>query len=302
MKLEKEIKANRLGREIIATALSGIIVNQLGPSVIYRTQEETGASIAAIVRAFMIIRVIFNLAEFERNFIEIETSVKQADQSEIAVSVMRFIRRTVRWFLKNQPSNLSMVEVVQLYQQNFDEINTAIPAILGAAAKVEFERNYQNYLATGVSPAFANALTLKDYLFYGLDIICIAKKLHMNVVHVAEVYFMIDTFLDIAWIRNAIMVHAVENTWESLCRESLRDDLDLQMRQLTEGLVGLSNTNTNYQHVLETWAVEHDSLIGRWQAIVHDLKTSLSLNYMMFFVATRKLADLTQMTLKSLCT
>ncbi len=50
-RFSKQMQDHPLRREIIATRLSNIIVNEMGFTYVYRLQDETGASVAAIVRA-----------------------------------------------------------------------------------------------------------------------------------------------------------------------------------------------------------------------------------------------------------
>ena len=121
----------------------------------------------------------------------------------------------------------------------------------------------------------------------------------MKIQKVAEVYFGIEEFLDLGWIRTQIIVHSTENHWESLSREALRDDLDWQQHQLTDGILNYDNKNKDLKSRLESWGENHSALIERWRHILTDLKSSTVLNYTMFFVAIRELLDLTQTTLQS---
>ena len=145
----------------------------------------------------------------------------------------------------------------------------------------------------------AHELTVTRGLFSAMDIIEIAQKRNMKVAQVAEIYFGIGEFLDLAWIRNQIIMHPTENHWEALSREALRDELDWQQRQLTDGLINFDGEHTDLQARLAAWGESHLALIERWRYILSDLRSSTVLNYTMFFVAIRELLDLTQTTLQS---
>ncbi len=136
-------------------------------------------------------------------------------------------------------------------------------------------------------------------MFAATDIIEIAYEENIKISKVAEIYFGIGEFLDIAWLRTQIIVHTTENHWESLSREALRDDLDWQQRQLTAAIMGFEPNNKDLQERLTRWGETHVSLIDRWNYILTALKSSTALNYTMFLVATRELLDLTQTTLQS---
>ncbi len=121
----------------------------------------------------------------------------------------------------------------------------------------------------------------------------------MKTSQVAELYFLIGEFLDLPWVRTQVIIHSAENHWESLSREALRDDLDWQQRQLTDGLISFKGKNIDLQELITAWGRVHGALIERWRSILADLRSSSSLSYIMFFVAIRELLDLTQTTLQS---
>jgi glutamate dehydrogenase len=135
-------------------------------------------------------------------------------------------------------------------------------------------------------------------LFSAMDIIDISHKKKMSIALVAEIYFGIGEYLDITWIRNQVISHSAENNWESLSREALRDDLDWQQRQLTDGLIAYDSKDTDLRIKLESWGDAHSDLMERWRSILLELKSSTGLNYTMFFVAIRELIDLSQTTLQ----
>ena len=95
-----------------------------------------------------------------------------------------------------------------------------------------------------------------------------------------------------------MIAHTTENNWESLSREALRDDLDLQQRQLTEGIIRIDTNKKDFIQVFTDWTESHAGLIERWRQILTEVRASTNLNYTMFFVAIRELLDLTQTTLQ----
>ena len=106
-------------------------------------------------------------------------------------------------------------------------------------------------------------------------------------------------FLQLAWIRTQIIVHPTENHWEALSREALRDDLDTQQRQITCGILESYKKKQDISKAINSWSSKQASLIERWRQVLDNLRSSTTLNYTMFFVATRELLDLTQTTLQS---
>lgn len=293
-----QMQEHPLKREIIATRLSNIIVNEMGFTFVYRMQEETGAPVSAILRAYMIARKVLDIDAIWRQIEELESLITAEKQTELMMQYVRLLRRTTRWFLRTQRMRLNIGKAVKMYLPGVTELKNALPAVLGEGNRAQFDEFYDQYIQLGISAELAHELTMTRALFSAMDIIEVALKLEISVTNVAEVYFGIGEYLDLAWIRTQIIVHPTENNWESLSREALRDDLDWQQRQLTEGIIRLDHKKNDYMMCFTVWSENHVALIERWRQILSDLKSSPTLNYTMFFVAIRELLDLTQTTLQ----
>lgn len=293
-----QMQEHPLRREIIATRLSNIIVNEMGFTFIYRMQDETGAPVSAIVRAYMIARTVLNIDGVLRKISALESFVSASKQIDIVMLYVRLMRRVTRWFLRSQRMRLNISKAVKLYGPGVEELKKAIPTIYSEGNLAQYKEQYQHYIDLGVDEAFAHELTITRALFSAMDIIEVAHKLELSVTQVAQAYFAIGEFLDLGWIRSQVIVHPTENNWESLSREALRDDLDWQQRQLTVGIISLDEKKKDSMKSFAHWAENHTTLIERWRHILADLRSSQSLNYTMFFVAIRELLDLTQTTLQ----
>jgi len=297
-RFKQEMENHPLKREIIATKLSNIVINEMVFSFVYRMQEEVGSCVAEIVRAYMLAREVLNIESIWKQLEEIESIITAEEQTELVVTYIRLLRRVTRWFLRTQRAGLNVSKLVKLYGPGVIELKKSIPSVLGETKRVQFEERYNDYLKQGIPPALAHEITVTRGLFSAMDIIEVAHQHQISVNSVAEVYFGMGEYLDLAWIRTQIISHPTDNNWEILSRESLRDDLDWQQRQLTAGIIALDNNNNDYMKCFSEWSDNHASLIERWRHILTDLKSATVLTYTMFFVAVRELHDLTQTTLQ----
>ncbi|MBI2786626.1 MAG: NAD-glutamate dehydrogenase, partial [Legionella longbeachae] len=271
-RFSKQMQSHPLRREIIATRLSNIIVNEMGFTYVYRLQDETGAPVSAIVRAYMIARNVLNLESVWKQIEELGTQISAQKQIEMMMLYARLSRRITRWFLRSQRRAVDISEIVKLYSQGVVELKMSIPSILSEERRIKYDEHYQGLIDSGIPPQLAHELTVTRGLFAATDIIEIAYKRDMKVAQVAEIYFGIDEYLDLSWIRKQIIIHPSENHWESLSREALRDDLDLQQRQLTAGLINSDDDSPDLQARLASWGESHRGLIQRWRYILADLK------------------------------
>jgi len=170
--------------------------------------------------------------------------------------------------------------------------------VYGPVQRAQYDKHLNSYIELGISESLAKEFAITSGLFASLDILDISHELAVKISTVAEVYFHIEEFLDIRWIRTQIIIHATENNWESLSREALRDDLDLQQKQLTTSIIEFNKSNMELNTCIEKWAELYISLIERWRHVLTNLKSGTALNYTMYFVAIRELLDLTQTTLQ----
>ncbi|MBA3535138.1 MAG: NAD-glutamate dehydrogenase [Tatlockia sp.] len=294
----KEMQNHPLKREIIATKISNIIVNEMGFTFVYRQQDETGAPVSAIVRAYMIARSVLNLESIWKEIDELGTMITAEKQVELTMLYLRLLRRVTRWFLRSQRMRLDISKAVKLYAPGVQELKKAAPDVFGAAGRAQFDNHFNQYLELNIPAKLAHELALTRPLFSAMDIIEVAQQLNVPVEKVAEVYFGLGELLDLPWIRSQVIAHPTDNQWESLSREALRDDLDWQQRQLTAGIINFDEKKQDFMCCFDVWSQKHAALIERWEQILADLRSSSTLNYTMFFVAIRELLDLTQTTVQ----
>jgi glutamate dehydrogenase len=298
-RFSKQMEQHPLKREIIATRLSNIVVNEMGFSFVYRMQDETGAPVSAIVKAYIITRSILNMDAIWRKIEALDTELDAEHLTEVMMLYVRLLRRVARWFLRNQRMRLDIGKTVDLYATGMQTLKNAMPDVYGTEHHAEYAERFQHYLQLGIPDDLAHELTITRNLFAAMDILDVAQELSVDIKRVAEVYFHAEEFLDLSWIRRQIIIHSTENHWEALSREALRDDLDWQERQLTAGIIRFDEKKQDLPSCLEEWSNTHRALIDRWQHVLSNLRSSSALNYTMFFVAIRELLDLTQTSVQN---
>ncbi|MDP1604658.1 MAG: NAD-glutamate dehydrogenase [Legionella sp.] len=297
-RFSREMQDHPLRREIIATKLSNIIINEMGFTFVFRMQEETGAPVSAILRAYIIARKVLDIDTIWKQIEGLEVLITAEKQADLIMQYVRLLRRVTRWFLRTERMGLNISKAIKMYSPGMIEFKNAIPSIFGEGNRAQFDEYLNQNLELGISSNLAQELAMTRSLFSALDIIAVSQQLDISVTSAAEIYFGIGEYLDLAWIRSQIIAHPTENNWESLSREALRDDLDWQQRQLTAGIIKLNGKENNYMQCFNEWSQNHAGLIERWRQILSDLKSTPSLSYTMYFVAIRELLDLTQTTLQ----
>lgn len=293
-----QMQEHPLKREIVATRLSNLIVNEMGFTFVYRLQDETGAPVSAVVRAYAIARSLFGVSEIWHQIELLGNKITAAKQNEMMRIYVRLLRRAARWFLRSRRTGLDITQNIEKYATGIKELKKAIPKMYGQEDFAKFEEHYNKYIQLGTSKFLANELATSSGLFNAMDIIEVACQLDVKTTKAAEFYYGIGELLDLVWIRNQIIIFPTENHWEALSREALRDELDWQQRQLTACILQCGDKNKDFMHCFKSWEEKHTGLIQRWQQVLSNLRSSGTLNTTIFFVAIRELLDLTQTTIQ----
>ena len=199
--------------------------------------------------------------------------------------------------------HLDITRAVERYSAGVGALRLGMPALFSPGHRAYYDEQFQLYREQGLPLPLAHEMTTIRALFSAMDIIDVAHELAFSVTKVGEVYFGIGEFLDLTWLRLQVISQPTENHWEALSREALRDDLDWQQRQLTAGIMRYyehkqGRKMTHVADCFHHWSNDHDALIGRWQQVLVNLRSSTVLNDTMYFVAIRELLDLTQATIQ----
>jgi len=293
------MQQHHLRREIIATKLSNAVVNKMGFTFIYRGQDETGASVSNIVRAYTAACSIFDVDKLWAGIESLDSKVSVQAQIDMMMVCVRLMRRATRWLLRSNQMHLDIAAIIEFYRPGAEAFKNAIPECLTEAEREKYEQAFAQYVELGVSKALAKEFSLAPWLFALLDVVETASELNRPVADVAKTYFIVGNYLDLTWVREQVIIHPTENHWEALSREALRDDLDRQQRMLTHGILSQVSEKMELSACLNLWKERFAPLIARWQQILTELKNSQSLNFTMFFVSIRELLDLTLTAIRS---
>ncbi|WP_375176992.1 NAD-glutamate dehydrogenase [Marinobacter mobilis] len=296
-KFPTELGDHQLKREIIATQIANDMVNHMGITFVERLMQSTGASPASIALAWIIARDIFQLDRWWDRIEELDYKVSAALQMELMNSLMRLIRRAVRWLLRNRRSELSIANHMERFSDNISTIASNLQDYLGDQARADWQGRHEAYVGQGVPEDLAAVVSGESYLYSALGIIEAQAATKMPLKVVANLYYTLGDKLELTWFANAIAALVPGSHWQALARESFREDLDWQQRALTTGVLKIACHSGNIDTCLETWMSQYEPMIGRWKGMLAELKGVREPEYAMFSVALRELLDLAQSTI-----
>ena len=173
-----------------------------------------------------------------------------------------------------------------------------LPDILPEPLREQWQKAHNELLEMGAPEALASTLASCEYLYDFLGIIAASNHLDLSVTVVASGFFSLAEKLDLddfsAYIENKMPTTTL---WQSLARESLRDDLEWQQRQLTQNMLGSDMYSVNnIQASTETWLAQQEILTARWKNMIIEISHHKESDISIFSIAIRELSDLSQAT------
>lgn len=285
---------HRLCNEIVATQLANDLVNFMGITFVNRLKESTGASVTDIARAYVAARDMFSLPEIWQQIEQLDYSVSSGVQEGMMRDLMRLIKHTTRWLLKNRRGVLDIEQEVKRFKGGIQMIAKQLSSVLKGGALQQWRTTFEHREAAGVPKALAEFTAGCTYLYSALGIIEAAGDANCDVSIVSEAYFELGGDLQLNWFRQQINDLEVNTHWETRARETIRDDLDWQQRSLTVGMLSGRKKSEKVHDMIVRWKNEHEQLIGRWQRMMGEVQTVDKIEFALISVALRELLDLAQ--------
>ncbi len=288
------MEKHRLRDEIISTQLSNYIVSNMGITFAYQMNDETGAPISAIVRAFAVTHKIFNMDELYKSIESLDYIVDPHVQHEMNHAVIRMVRRATRWFLRNRRVQIDIVKNIELFGPYIKGLTKRLPKLLTGGYKTRYEQLRDDLITVGVSESVATSIASCEPLYHTLNIIEAAVMNNADVYQVAKIYFMLVERLDLLWFRDQINAYPVESRWAVLAKAAYKGDLDWVQRKITIGVLNLETKAKTVDSRINAWMEKHRGLIDRWCGVLADLRSAEIKDFAILSVATRELSDLAQ--------
>ena len=294
-KYPEQIYTHRLKKEIVVTQVANDLINNLGITSAHRLLETTGASVSDIAKAYIVSRDVFQFESLHDYVKSLDNQVSTEFQSRIMTNMIRRVRRGTRWFLRNRRDGLGSAEEVETFQQGLKDVHKCVDQFAVGKAKEEWFSSIEDFESKGVTKEWAAVLSMPSNLFSGLGIVQASLVTDKSLTQVAEVFYLLLEKLSLDWFASQISNVKVETYWQAIARESFIDDLESQLRRLSESILSMQNGET-LEETIEIWHERNQFLVERWKSMVNEVQGTQLTDYAMFSVALRELFDLAQAT------
>jgi glutamate dehydrogenase len=278
------LRQHRLRREIIATATTNSMVNRMGATFARRTQEDTGANAATVVRAYAIAREAFDMRATWSEVEALDAKINARTQYEMMFETTRLLRFCTYWLIHRHASELQIEQQVTRLRTGLAKLDEALPRVLSGSDMAVFQSRRERYMKAQVPEALSKRMASLAALRSGPDLVDIADQTGLPIESVATVYFKLGTALSLDWIREQIETLAVDGHWQAVARTTLRDNIyDLQ-RKLCLQLLTESRRQSPATAV-ETWLAKKNTAVSHIKQTLSEMRALPAMDFATLSVA-----------------
>ena len=298
-KFSEQIDQHRLRREIVATQIANHMIDMMGITYVLRVRQTTGASAPEIARAFMVSRDVFHISDYWHVIENLDYQLSSSMQQQMMVSLIKLTRRASRWFIRLKRQDLVAAECIEHFGPLISSFTESFTEYLSDSEREELGSKMAQMVSHQVPENLAKVVCGLRHLLSALPIIQAADQTGQPIEKVAQTYFAVGERLELNWYSIQLGNIEVVNHWQSLARDSIRDELTWQQRALTVALLNTESEEEELNLKLDEWMMQHHALVARWQGMLSEIRNASVHEMAMFTVANRELMDLAQASMHS---
>jgi glutamate dehydrogenase len=289
-----EMYAHKLRREIVATQLANDVVDLMGITFIERMTQSTSASVAEMVKAYVVARDIFDLHHWWESIEALDNVLPAASQIQIFTDLQRLLRLATRWFVRNRRGRLDPETEVGIFREPVRRIQMTMGTLALGEQKAAWDRRNTELLDLGLPAVIAQALAGSTMLLGALGMVDVACNLDGPIDDVARIAFGVNDSLGFYWFGKQITALRVDTFWQAMARESYLDELDWQVRSIVAWVMRSPGEGEGPSPRLEYWLENQKSEVERWRRLIDRIREAQTHDYAMYAVAVRGLLELAQ--------
>jgi glutamate dehydrogenase len=266
--------SHALRREIVTTRLVNETVNRGGTSFVYRAVEEAGTTPEDVIRAFVVVRDVFGLADVWRAVEELDNRVPTGAQTAVYLEVRRLLDRAVRWLVTNRRAPLDVAEEIDRLRPGVALLLPKLGELLCGRERESLRSNVDTLVGTGVPADLAERATGVLYGFGLLDVVSVADRTGRDVVEVAEVYFTLSEHFRVDDLLSKISMLPRDDRWQTLARMALRYDLYAALAALTSEVLDGTEATAPATDRVAAWEQANAAAISRTRGAIGEFDGS----------------------------
>ena len=288
------LREHPLAREIIATMITNSLVNRMGSVFAFRMQDETGADVAAVARAFTIAREVFEIRAIWEAIEALDNQINASVQHSMLRASQALLKQATRWLLDRRDELPDIAAAVERLNPGAMELMEYLPEVLQGSRLERYEGAAQLYADTGLPAALARKVAALAPMHAALDIIALAENCKVGVRHAADIYFRVGDALRLDWISDQVDGLRVEGMWQAKARGSLRDNLYGLHRALCASMIKCARPDRDARVTVAEWLAVRAERAGHFNQTLEEMRAGGQLDFATLSVALQEIRRLVQ--------
>jgi glutamate dehydrogenase len=292
-KYVKEIKRHRLAREIVATSMANSLVNRMGPTFIKAKMKKTGASAAAIAKAYIVVRDAYNLRALWDQIEALDNKVPAEVQLKAMREIALLCEHAATWFLTRLGQDLDIGREIENFGKNIAKLNENLPKLLTEDLKNNVDMRAAAAERDGLPKKLAAQIASMPVLSSACDIIRIALEQKTDLLDTARTYFEVGEAFHIDWLRQKARFLNADDHWQAEAVHGLVDQLyNCQAAITTRIMADTGGKAAKNKTLATTWMDENAAQVAQITPLFADLKRTGTIELPMLIIADQRLRNL----------
>lgn len=258
-----EIQEHRLGKEIVVNHLINYLINRLGIVFPHQFMEELSCSASGLVNTYSWVCRIFEVDLIWKMQSELDGSVNKSVLDNIKFRLRKLVERAMYWCVRNEPQG----DMDEHYIQCIAELADNLQSLVTEKEQHHIDETVDNFIKEGVNAELALKIAQLDILFSCLNAVKVQKKSYCTLQEVTKGLFYLDEVLNLAWLRNQIILLPQESSWEAQSRRAMIDEYHQVCCVLLQSI--LAEEGKGITHKLETWREKNTIAFERYIAMIN---------------------------------
>ena len=294
-KFSDEIINHQLRKEIIATQITNFVVNRMGITFINQICQDSGFSIADVLRSFIIACESFNIKELWHDIENLDGEINFSSQVKMFVSANKLLERSVSWLLRNQ-NHEAISEQISNYRKIINELTQILPDVLSVDLKQDLDKKIIDFSKEKISKNLAQKLANLNAISSAFDIFEIANSTKIEVKIIAKIYFAIGTRFNLEWISSSVNKLELNNQWQKILSKTLLQDFNFYQMKISKTIIEMQDNKKikldEVNYIIENWINTVNFLVARFDNFIGELKDDPNHDLAMFAIALNRLKPL----------
>jgi glutamate dehydrogenase len=293
-KYEPAIRAHRLRREITALQVVNSLVNRCGPTFVRNVGSRTGASAAAIARAFAVVRDAWKLRDLWSDIEALDQELKAEAQIRMLVASQRFMTRAVQWTLRRLPQPIDTLAATEQLRGAVAALGDLPVSLIGEAESAALNERAAGFEAIGAPAEIARRAAALETLAAAGDLMQAARTAGCSIEDAVRIYFRLSERLSLAALGAAAHKLPRDGQWPSQAAIAMLDELAALHADLLGSVLRVAGAGraADAEAALELWSASRKLALERVDRLKEELSAAGQLDLAMLSVATNELRSL----------